>query len=348
MMNPSSFLSLILATMFSLMAFGQKTAALPQVLFSDEDVLNVTIATDLGALLKDREDESEYHAATISYSDPTGQEVSIPLRIKVRGNFRRQKNNCDFPPLRLNFDTLTQNTLFEGQNKLKLVTHCQSKKQIYNQFVVSEYLIYRMYNQLTDSSFRVRLVRVTYKDLEGKSEPLEKFGFFIEDEDQVAARMGGRILAVSNVHPDKTNYVWANNLAVFQYMVGNTDWSIAELHNIRLVMTNPAEPPIAVPYDFDWSGLVGTPYAIPNPELGIVSVKDRLFRGFCRTEEEFAVTFQLFQEKKSAFFRLIEENELLDEKSKDSLTRYLSQFYSIIDSERGRKGQFYEKCRTTK
>lgn len=339
---------LLLTSVFPLLIFGQKPAAAPQVLFSSDDILSITITTDLNTLLKDRADEREYHPATISYPGTEGKEVSIPLRIRVRGNFRRQKGNCDFPPLLLNFDTLTQNTLFEGQNKLKLVTHCQSKKQIYDQYVVSEYLIYRMYNVLTDSSFRVRLVKVTYNDSEGKSDPLEKFGFFIEDEDQVAARMGGRILAVTNVHPDKTSYEWANHLAVFQYMVGNTDWSIAELHNIRLVMSSPAEPPVAVPYDFDWAGFVGVPYAMPNPDLGIASVKDRLFRGFCRTEEEFAASFQLFHDKKTAFFRLIEENEWLEEKTKTALSRYLSQFYSIIDSDRGRKGEFYEKCRTTK
>ncbi|MDX2246153.1 MAG: hypothetical protein SF052_05230 [Bacteroidia bacterium] len=339
---------LFIWALFPILASSQNDAPPVLPLFEEEDILNITITTALNELLKDREDEASYHPATITYPSKENQEISLPIRVKVRGNFRRQKSNCDFPPLMLNFDTLTQHTVFEGQNKLKLVTHCQSRKAIYDQFVVSEYLVYKMYNQLTDSSFRVRLVKVTYKDSEGKAEPLERVGFILEDEGDVAARMGGRILAVSNVHPDKTHYEWVNHLSVFQYMIGNTDWSIAELHNIRLVMINPAEPPLAVPYDFDWSGFVNTPYALPNPDLGIVSVRDRLFRGFCRTEEEFEVTFQLFRNKKADFFRLINENPLLEEKTKIAAVRYLEQFYSIIGSERGVENEFYEKCRTTK
>ncbi|MEZ4827102.1 MAG: hypothetical protein R3C61_12625 [Bacteroidia bacterium] len=317
-------------------------------LFEAEDIVKITITANMESLLKDREEERSYHPAVLSYTQGEGNSVEIPLRLRVRGNFRRQKSTCDFPPLLLNFDTLTQNTIFEGQNKLKLVTHCKTKSKGFDQYVLAEYLIYKMYNQLTDSSFRVRLVQVVYQDSAGKSEPLEKFGFFIEDEDQVATRMGGRILEVTNVHPDKTNYIWANHLAVFEYMVGNTDWSISGLHNIRLVMMNPAEPPVAVPYDFDWAGFVNTPYALPNPELGIVSVKDRLFRGFCRTEEEFAASFQLFQQKKEVFLQLIEGNEWLDSKSKTSLSKYILQFYDILDNPKSVDREFYQNCRTTK
>ena len=63
-------------------------------------------------------------------------------------------------------------------------------------------------------------------------------------------------------------------MSVFQYMVGNTDWSMVRFHNVEVSRT-PRGVYVPVPYDFDWTGLVSTRYARPNEGLGIRSVRQR-------------------------------------------------------------------------
>lgn len=317
-------------------------------LFEGENILPVTITTDFKDLLKDRGEERKSHRGMLSYVNTVGDSVILPVKLKVRGNFRRQKGNCGFPPLRVNFDKdSVAGTVFAHQDKIKLVTHCQSNREVYEQYVVLEYLIYKMYQQITPNSFNVRMTKVRYVDESGKYDTMEKLGFFIESEDHLAMRMDGRILDMSNIHPDKTNYKMVNDLAVFMYMIGNTDFSVSGPHNVKLVMTHPADPPIAVPYDFDWSGLVNPPYAVPNPQLPINSVRERLFRGFCRTEAEFEDCFQLFREKKDSFYGLIEKNELLMDKTRKDAIKYLDGFYEIINTPSMAKREIIDGCRTT-
>ena len=64
------------------------------------------------------------------------------------------------PPLFVSFgDETARGTLFEGQTMLPLTTHCRDSSS-YEQYVLKEYLAYRIYNLLTDKSLRVRLARV--------------------------------------------------------------------------------------------------------------------------------------------------------------------------------------------
>ena len=349
----SFFCVIVMALFWALPTFSQDTTATEEEpfisqLFQSDDIIKVTIKTELRTLLRDRRDERDYHDATMTYADG-GEMTTIPLRLRVRGNFRRKKSTCFFPPIRLKFDSAeVVGTLFEGQNKIKLVTHCQNKKSVYQQYLLEEYTIYRMYNQLTDKSFRVRLMDVTYIDTGKKPDTLQKYGFIIEDVGHLATRLGGREIEVKNIHPDRTNYDLVNTLSVFQYMIANTDFSIPALHNVKLVMVNPGEPPLAIPYDFDWCGLIKAPYAIPNESLGLGDVRQRLFRGFCRSEEQFEETFQLFRDKKEAIYSLFRDSEYMDEKTKTSAISYLEKFYDIINNPKEVEREFMKKCRTTK
>ncbi|MGK7369330.1 MAG: hypothetical protein ACNS64_03875, partial [Candidatus Halalkalibacterium sp. M3_1C_030] len=264
---------------------GQDVTASPSSfpLFDSHEPLEMTMEFDIRKVLKDRGEETDYHPLSLTWIKDNAEIQSVAARVKVRGNFRRQRDNCRFPPLRMRFETESVvGTVFEGQKKLKLVTHCQTRRSEYQQYVLQEYLIYRSYNIITDKSFRVRLAKITYKDSENRDDPFTRYGFILEDEDKMAERLGGRILEVENVHPDLTHYELSNLLAIFQYMMGNTDWSIPGLHNIKLVMPVGEQTPYAIPYDFDWSGIVDARYAEPNPVLNIRSIRQRLFRGFCR------------------------------------------------------------------
>ncbi|MEO1449511.1 MAG: hypothetical protein AAFV07_08260, partial [Bacteroidota bacterium] len=155
-------------------------------LFEDSSLLELTIEADFAAFLQDRGGRPSYHEATVQYKE--GEETyAIPAEIRVRGRFRRDPLICDFPPVRLKFgkkQVLPE--LFNGQRKLKLVTHCKDEKYIFR-----EYYIYKVYQLLSVRSFRVRLARITYKDVNNAREAETRYAFIIESEQELAQRTGG-------------------------------------------------------------------------------------------------------------------------------------------------------------
>ena len=316
-----------------------------ETLFDAEYPLKLTLEADLKPILKDTDDERPYRPARLWYLDEQGDTLSFDIGVKTRGHYRRIYLDCNVPPLRLNFKKkAVKNTVFAGQDKLKLVTHCRDKNKAYQEFTLKEYLAYKIYNLITDNSFRVRLVRMTYVDTEGKRKPVTKYGFLIEDEDRLAERLGGRILKSGVIHQEATNKELATLLAVFQYMIGNTDWSVPGRHNIKFVFVGPMLPPLAVPYDFDFAGLIHAPYAKPDPRLQISSVRERLYRGYCRTEGEFQAAFVPFNEQKEAIYALFRDFEYLDEKAAERSLKYLDDFYETINKPKGVKREFLRAC----
>ncbi len=317
-------------------------------LFDQEDIIEITLETDLKLLFRDVGDEREYHPAKMKYkTEGIGDSVDVDLR--TRGNFRRQRSVCNLPPIRLKFSKENAaGTLFKGQKKLKLVTVCQFKKDNYEQNLLLEYLAYKSYNILTDSSFRVRLARITYVDLAGKVDTFVRYSFFIEDEKRMAERLGSDIMEIKNVHPLQTALHPTARMSVFQYMIGNTDWSISGLHNVRLMGINGKGDPVTVPYDFDWCGAINAPYAKPNPILGLPNVETRLYRGFCRSEEEFERVFKEFFAAKEEIYALYQNCEMLDEKFRKRILAYYDDFYETISDKKRIKKEILNYCRTSK
>ena len=315
--------------------------------FDNHGVLEITLALDLNTLLNDRGDEPSYHPAILSYMGENGNHVSMNVGVRVRGHFRKDPGNCDFPPLKIDFyKEEVNNTLFEGEKKLKLVTHCRTRNSKYEQYMLQEYLIYRMYNLMTPASYRVRLASINYIDIENKYEPMNRYAFFIEKTGDVAERLGGVNLKVKNIHPDSTRVPEVTILSVFQYMIGNTDWSIPGLHNIKLVKAELEKPPYAVPYDFDFSGIISIPYAKPHPMLVIKSVRERLYRGFCRPDEEYMKVIEAFDDNQKEIYALFEEFDPLEEKYRKRALNYIDEFFKIIDDPRRVQFEIINNCRT--
>ena len=293
------------------------------ILFTSNTLLELTIEAPLKTIFREREQESEYHDATVSYSGADGTEVVLEIGLKTRGKFRLKRSTCNFPPLRLNIKTGDAvGTLFEGEDRLKLVTHCQNGRSEYEQYVLQEYLVYRIYNLLSDMSFRARLARITYVDSEEDEDPLTRYGFLIEAEEIVALRSGWEALAVPQVPPDVYEQEQLNLVEIFQYLIGNTDWDAfrnapdedACCHNVKVVgdMIGPVFP---IPYDFDFAGIVNTRYATPDESLGIRNVRQRQYRGICRPREEIDATLSVFHDKKEAIYSLYREQEGLEERT---------------------------------
>lgn len=313
-------------------------------LFSAHEILNITLRGDFKTILDDVGDDRREHLALLEYFDGSDTLI-LNIKIVTRGNFRRDPDNCVFPPLRINFKkSQVKGTIFEGLDKVKLVTHCRPNSRAYRQYVMGEYLVYRVFNILTDTSFRVRPFFVNYVDEPSGKKTQESFAFFIEPDDLLEDRLELNETKKKYFFQDSTQYSHMSRLAVFQYLVGNTDWAVSTLHNIKLFKPGKDARPYAIPYDFDWCGVINTVYARPLPRFEIESVSERLFRGYCRTREQLEEQFVYFRSKRDEIYQLYESFEPLRKRQRKDALNYYDDFYEIIESEGMIGLEFMENC----
>lgn len=294
------------------------------------DILDITITTNLRDLIDERRTE-DFHEATLVYKDQQGNEVVQAMEVLARGKFRRRV--CDFPPVKLKFSKkqLEAAGLNREFNDLKLVTHCVDDKSIGNEYLLREYLAYELYRELTPNSYRVQLVKITYEDSEGKMGKIKRYGFIIEDTDEMAARVGGLEFEQMNVSKDSISAKEENIMALFQYMIGNADYSTVMLRNVKLVKPANDGKLIPVPYDFDFSGLVNTSYAIPQGDLGLTSIRDRLYLGNSLDRETMRAGLGYFLAKKSSLLDKVENFKLLSNEARTDITNYLKTFFENVE-----------------
>ena len=316
-------------------------------LFGREDLLTLTLKFDMRKYLKVT-DEPEYQdAVLVLHASDTSIEKKV--RIKSRGVFRR--GYCAFPPLKLNVKkTKFDNEYLDSQKNFKIVTHCKHSL-IYEEYVLKEYLIYKLYNQLTDLSLKVRLIKMQYVDVPENAKkkprkPFVKYGFIIEHIKSVAERNNMVALKLENLGQSSMDKDQMALVAMFEFMIGNTDWSIAGLHNLKILkaMEFDKPNPYPVPYDFDYSGLVDTEYAIPHENLEIQSVRERIYRGICLPEVHVDKAREIFLNKKDALFKVIDDFQYLDKKEKEYMKKYLESFYNIIESDKSFKYNILDNC----
>lgn len=340
---PSHWFALLYLLVSCTMTFAQSVEKVKnplkvkgQPLFSSDEVLNIRIITNFRELQRDRGDEPDYHEATIIYVEADGDTVQVPLKVKARGNFRRQASNCSLPPLLLNFPKKeVEETIFKNQDKLKVVTRCR-----YEDFVPQEYMVYKLYNLITDYSFKARMAMITYEDISGKRKTETSAGFIIEDEDLLAKRHKTTIKGKEPQTPTHlTDQLGMATMAVFQYMIGNTDWSVPFQHNIKL-LEQPTGLAMPVAYDFDHAGIVEASYATPAPELKLRSTRDRTYRGLGYSEGIFAQVFENFNRVKPQIYELYETNENLNPAYVKRTLKYLDQFYEIINDPARARSEF--------
>jgi hypothetical protein len=299
-------------------------------LFKSDDTLNFTVFANLKPLIKDRGDTPNNHWGIVKYSDSTGKQVELPIKIKVRGNFRRMAANCSFPPFLLDFDKKKkEKSIFKQQNKLKLVTHC-----LKNDYIMQEYLVYKIYNLITENSFKARIAHVTYLDSASKRDTETRLAFLIEDDDDLAKRIKAKAYKKVRLRHNQVDSLQMATVSVFEYLIGNTDWSVPFRHNIKLYYKE-GQMPTPIPYDFDHSGIVNASYATPAPELEqITSVKQRLYRGFAYSPSIFKSVFDNFKNVKTDIYKLYTGNKSFEPSYIKYVTKYLDDFYKIIDNKR--------------
>ncbi|NJN24823.1 MAG: hypothetical protein HC819_01940 [Cyclobacteriaceae bacterium] len=319
--------------------YGIAGKAQQQGLFDTDEVLDVTLTTDIKNLLKTKK-EGEYQPAGFLMEGKTYE-----IKVKARGNYRRE--NCEFPPITLNFAKADfEHNSYMQLDKLKLVNTCNMQKS-YEQYILSEYLVYRAFNLLSDKSFKVRLLRISYVDSHDKIKTVTRYGFVIEDQYMLAQRLGGMMIQTEGIRDRSTNKRQIVMLSIFQFMIGNTDWSIPRLHNVKLLKINQVnEPaPYVIPYDFDYTGMVDASYATPSPILGISSLRERLFWGKCYTEGELKMAIEEFKDKKKEFYQLYEDCELLDKSNLLASLDFWTVFIRSSKTKKSWKRYFIDQCK---
>ncbi|MDV7394045.1 hypothetical protein RZS08_21880, partial [Arthrospira platensis SPKY1] len=134
---------------------------------------------------------------------------------------------------------------------------------------------------------------------EKKVSRIRRYGILLEEIEELGQRFG--LEECNNcygVDPDQLDAVTENLMCVFQYMIGNTDWDINMVRNIKLLMPADSSRFIPVPYDFDFAGFVSPSYAVPNADYGLTSLKQRVFLGRQVAWQDLAHTLEQFVAKK--------------------------------------------------
>ena len=311
--------------------------------YTAPEVFEFKLTTNIKRIRGDKEDKAPWRAATVTYTDAAGKNIEIPSSLRTRGIWRLK--NCEFPPLRMNFTSeATKGTLLEGVDKPKLVNFCENTDS-YEQLIMQEMQLYRIYSVLTPVSHRARLARITYADSASGRTHTTRMGIVIEEPEVMAARVGGSIVetkgaTVRDLLPRQDVLA-----SVFQYLIGNTDWSTYGLHNMELVRQENGDH-LPVPYDFDFAGAIDAPYATVDPKLRVQRVRQRVYRGYCHPREEFEKVFTLFNEKKPAIYALYSDavGSRLSKRTVDLTLKYFDDFYETINDPKRAKNHIIDAC----
>jgi hypothetical protein len=328
----------------------------PDPLFSDDSILDIRIVAPFKQIMKERptngDDSNDNHPqGTFSFVSADGSNVEFDVKIVTRGNNRRREDVCPFAPLRLDFkkDDL-DDTLFDKQNKLKLVTHCDNGSKVYQQAVIKEYLAYRILNAMTDISFRVRLLRMTYVYSDRNNDEEVTYGFLIESKNRMAKRIGLEEQDLNAMSITLLDREYANLSSVYQYLIGNLDFSPVIgaagetcCHNYALFSAD-RNTYWSIPYDFDLTGFVEAPHHNLNPKYNLRNARQRLYHGFCYNQEYVPATLQKFRDRRADIEAVIAEQPELDKSARKRVDSYIKSFYKLLDKEDKLLKQFADDC----
>jgi len=309
-------------------------------LFESDTVLDLRISGDLKPLMNDRSETPSDHPLMISYSD-AGQDHVLSVSMRTRGHFRKTMGDCDYPPLLIAFhpsDSLS-NSIFRGQKKTKLVVPCRDAE-----YVIREWLVYRIHAMLTPMGFRARLVRLTLADTRTGKAPVTTYAMLLEEEGQMAAR--NKMISVSrDIAPERCEPSTFLDMALFEYFIGNTDWSVQYGQNVKLIAHDSLSIPFTVPYDFDQCGLVSAPYAHPAEELQLSSVQVRRYRGYCVKDlSAFDSSLTKLQHLRPRINDLVNGTTQLSDKTRAQVIRFLDGFYATMADPKKRQRELSYPC----
>ncbi len=328
----------------SAVAVADKSTA-KQTIFqhlSNDGVIKLNIKTDLRTLIR-KKSEKEKQPASLTVTHPDGTIEDWKITVRARGNMRN--DICYLPPLKIDFvkGHLEEKGLVRKFDDLKIVVECKAGTQ-YTNYLFKEYMAYKLYNMVSENSYRVQLAKIQIEDSEGKQKTMETYAFLIENDDEMAKRLGGelvetRLMSERVLHPESFD-----RMCLFQYLIGNTDWHVKNMHNLKIFKLEKYEKLVPIAYDFDYAGLVGTGYAVPHEKLPIASVRERFFLGPCRDKGQYDHHIEQIMAKKEEIMSFCRDFNLLDEKAKKPVISYMEEFFKILENPKKVKRQIVEHC----
>lgn len=322
----------------------QSATAQVAALFQDKEPIKLTLVTDVLALENDKSEDPEYIGGMLLHHYSDYKFDAFDLKVKARGNTRRVSGLCDFPPLKFNFKkNQLKNTIFDGVDKLKFVSQCRQEEG-FRDYLLEEYLLYNTYGIITEKSYKTRLVIIEIKDFQLRVPTISMTGFFIEDEKSLAKRIGAKEFEGRVYSQDSCDIETIDVLAMFQFMIGNTDWYVNTKHNIDVFEKKDDKSLIPVPFDFDFAGVINTPYAVPSKQIPITRVTQRYFKGSCQDQQTFYPVIELFNEKKDEIYALYDSFGLLPGAVVKKSLRYYNKFYKIINDPSLMESSFATAC----
>ncbi|MFT4713099.1 MAG: hypothetical protein ACI8W1_001580 [Candidatus Azotimanducaceae bacterium] len=308
-------------------------------LFQTHKILELTLKGPLKTISRKRELDVRY-PAVLTYRDEENETIELKVELEARGNFRRRRSTCKFTPLKLIFNkNHTEGTVFENQKKLKLVNQCDPVNRKYEEYLMLEYLAYRVFNEITPLSFSVRLANITYEEVDSKRKPRRNLAFFIEHKKRLAKRIGAKQLKIQKSSAVDIDSRHLNQGSLFQLLIANVDWSATHgkqeecCHNYKLFRLAD-ERLLSIPYDFDLAGIVNAKYSKPFVGMGQTSIRKRLYRGYCRNNYLLDENIEMFNNKKAAILALYQEFPYLSDRKKKAAIAFINGFYKIINNEK--------------
>ena len=322
---------------------ARRTDAQNRKLFQDGPTLEFTLTSEFNLINAERTPNNAKQFPGVLAVDG----LDIPVKLGSRGHLRLKSQTCDFVPIKVEFPREhLAGTIFEGQTTLKLGTHCRGERDS-DQYVIREYLAYKLANLVTPLSLRARLARGTYVDARSKKKMATHSALFLEHENDLARRLGGREARLPHMVFNEFDKPALTTMMMLEYMLGNTDYSIWTLHNVVIVQDKKRKF-FPVPYDFDLSGMVHAPYAAPDPRLSLRSVTDRLYRGPCHTVEEFNAAAEPFRARQADMKAAIDAVSELNTVHKGEMKDYLDGFFRRIATPDSIKKTFVDGCPATR
>jgi len=325
--------------------FYSDTLSIQVDLFDLEEPMDITLKFDIKSYQRGKA-KGKYLPVQLTYHVNDTLDINKKVKVKARGEFRRAY--CILPPFFINLKKAKiGNRYLDTITKVKIVTHCKESK-VHEQYLMKEYLTYKIYNEISPYSFRVRLIRMKYIDTGRKNKETSSWAFMIEPEKMMAERLGVLSIKSDKVSMRYTDTLMMDVVALYMYMIGNADYSVAGRHNLKLIRRqDPLRPlPVPVPYDFDYAGIVNASYAIPEEEnLGLLSVTERYFLGPCRDDHQYLAAIDQIQGNRDNTLDLVISSPYLDEKNRKEMIKYLEEYFSLAEKPENLLRNIKSTCR---
>ncbi len=322
----------------------------PDRLFASSEPLAITLRGPFSVINTERSKDRAY-AGSLTYTSASGTDVVLEAEFTPRGNWRLEPGNCRYAQLWVNLRrSQTPGTLFENQNRLKLVLQC-GRQARYADYLYKELQAYRIFQELSEYNFDTRLLNVTYAESEGSEGTRTQPAFFIEHQNRLAARWGFEGVEEHRVARDALDPLQTAVVGLFMYLLGNTDFNLQRgpnaeecCHNAKALRDEDGRV-FVVPYDFDATGWVDANYAPdPHPRYNLRNNRSRLYLGFCNDTPTEELAVDRFRQSREDLSVLVEDAPLISERASSRNLRYLEDYFSILDDPRAFERSISRRC----